>query len=146
MSKMGSNNPFGHMQHKLWPKKRSGVKLVIWLPTTESWESTRSLCVQAACDMPWKSSWRGLQLQFKPHCDRRSTPEVIVPQSCGTTNFGDFGIPRTKSHSNATPAGRCRVYYMGEGGGFSPVRFMVSLMSPKSPTAHPNTRGAQTLC
>jgi hypothetical protein len=29
-----------------------------------------------------------------------------------------FGSPETKSHSDATPAGRCKVYYMGEGGGF----------------------------
>jgi hypothetical protein len=29
MSKMGSHDPFGHLQHKLWPKKRSGVKLLV---------------------------------------------------------------------------------------------------------------------
>ncbi len=27
MSKMGSNDPFGHLKHKLWPKEGSGVKL-----------------------------------------------------------------------------------------------------------------------
>jgi len=27
MSKMGSHCSFGHLKHKLWPKKRSGVKL-----------------------------------------------------------------------------------------------------------------------
>jgi hypothetical protein len=29
MSKMGSHDPFGHMQHKLWPKGRPTVKLAI---------------------------------------------------------------------------------------------------------------------
>jgi len=27
--KMGSHDPFGHLKHNLWPKERSGVKLVI---------------------------------------------------------------------------------------------------------------------
>jgi hypothetical protein len=56
MPKMGSYNPFGHLQHKLWPKERSGVKLAIWLPTTESRESTWLLYVQAACDMSLEKS------------------------------------------------------------------------------------------
>jgi hypothetical protein len=29
MSKMGSQDPFGHLQHKLWPKERLGVKLTV---------------------------------------------------------------------------------------------------------------------
>jgi hypothetical protein len=29
MSKMGSHEPFGHLQHKLWPKERPGVKLPV---------------------------------------------------------------------------------------------------------------------
>jgi hypothetical protein len=81
---MGLHNPFGHLQHKLWPKERSGVKLAVWLPTTESRESTWFLCVQVTCDRPLESSWRGLQLRFRPHPDRRCTQEVIVSQSCGT--------------------------------------------------------------
>jgi hypothetical protein len=36
MSKMGSHSPFGHLKHKLWPKKRPGVKLGVWLPTIKS--------------------------------------------------------------------------------------------------------------
>jgi hypothetical protein len=27
MSKMGSHDPFGHLQHKLWKKERLGVKI-----------------------------------------------------------------------------------------------------------------------
>jgi hypothetical protein len=40
--KIASHEPFGHLQHKLWAKEGSGVKLAVWLPTTKSQESTRS--------------------------------------------------------------------------------------------------------
>jgi hypothetical protein len=33
---MGSHDPFGRFKHKLWPKKGSGVKLVVWFPTTKN--------------------------------------------------------------------------------------------------------------
>jgi hypothetical protein len=55
-----------------------------------------------------------------------------------------FGSPRTKSHLDVALAERCRVYYMGEGGGFRRVRAVVSLVSPKSPVACPSTKGALT--
>jgi hypothetical protein len=45
-------------------------------------------------------------------------------------------------HSDANPAEWCRVYYMGEGGGFPRVRAVVSLMSPELPIACPSTKGA----
>jgi hypothetical protein len=57
-----------------------------------------------------------------------------------------LGGPGTKSHSDVTPVGRCRVYYMGEGGGFPQVRAVVSLVNPKSPVARPSTKGAPALC
>jgi hypothetical protein len=94
---MGSHDPFGHLWHKLWPKERLGVKLPVWLPTTESWKSTRFPCVQVACDASLESSQRGLQLWFKPCCNRRSAPEVIVLQSYGTPILGDFGTPTWES-------------------------------------------------
>jgi hypothetical protein len=56
MSKMGTHGPFGHLQHKLWQKEGSGVKLTIWLPTTKSRESTQPRCVQMKCDTPLESS------------------------------------------------------------------------------------------
>jgi hypothetical protein len=112
MSKMDWHGPFGHLQHKLWPKEKSGIKLAVWLPTTGSPESTQFLCVQVACDLPLKISQQGLQLWFRPHPNRRSAQEVIVSQSCETPSLGD------KSHSDVTTTKWCRIYYMGEGGGF----------------------------
>jgi len=88
MSKMGSHDPFGHLNHKLWPKERSRVKLVVWLPTIKSWESTRCTCVQVACNISLKSFRGGLKLYFRPHLNLRSACEVMGPQSW---DFCDFG-------------------------------------------------------
>jgi hypothetical protein len=49
--------------------------------------------------------------------------------------------PGIKSHSDVGVVERRKEYYMGEGGGFLRVRAMVSLVSPKSPMACPNTKG-----
>jgi len=38
MCKMGSHDPFGRSEHKLWPKEGPRVKLPIGLPTTKSQE------------------------------------------------------------------------------------------------------------
>jgi hypothetical protein len=97
MSKMGSHDPFGHLKHKLWPKGGPGIKLAVWLLTTESWELTRFLCVQVACNVPLKSFQQGLQLRFRPHLDWKSAQEVIVLQSCRTPSLGDLEVPRQKA-------------------------------------------------
>jgi hypothetical protein len=55
-----------------------------------------------------------------------------------------FGSPRTKSHLDVALAERCKVYYMGEGGGFPQVWAVVSLVSLKSLVACPSTKGAPT--
>jgi hypothetical protein len=97
MPKMGSHDPFGHLQHKLWPKQRSWVKLPVWLPTTESQELTQFPCVQMTCNKPLENSRRGLQLWFRPHLNRRFAQEVLNPQSCGSPNFNNFGTPTWES-------------------------------------------------
>ncbi len=53
-----------------------------------------------------------------------------------------LGSPGTKSHLDVSAVGRHREYYMGEGGGFSRIRAMVSLVSPELPMACPSTEGA----
>jgi hypothetical protein len=83
---MGSHDPFGHLKHKLWPKERLGVKLNVWLPATKSRESTRFPCVHVTCNMLLEKSWRGLQLWFRPHLNRRSAHKVTRRQSHGSPN------------------------------------------------------------
>jgi hypothetical protein len=150
MSKMGSHDPFGHLKYKLWPKERSRVKLEVWFPTTKSQESTRYPCVQVACNRPLKSSWWRLQLCFKPHSDRKSAHEVIASQSRRNSNLGNFRTPiwesqDKKRHLNEGLAKRCRVYYMGEGGGFPRVQAVVSLVSSRSPVVRLSTKSAPTM-
>jgi hypothetical protein len=59
------------------------------------------------------------------------------PQSCESPSCWNFRTPtwesRTKNHLDVALVESCRVYYMGEGGGFPQVQAMVSLVSPKSP-------------
>jgi hypothetical protein len=50
MSKMASYESFGHLQQKLWSKEGPEIKLVVWLRTTKSRESTRLWCVQVECN------------------------------------------------------------------------------------------------
>jgi hypothetical protein len=123
MSKMGLHDPFGHLQHKLWQKERLGVKLTVWLPTTKSQELTRPLCMQVQCDTSLESSWRELQLCFRPHPNQRSEQRVIVLQSCRSPNPGSFETS----------------------GGFPQVWAMVNLMNPKSPVTCPNTKGVPNI-
>jgi hypothetical protein len=52
---MGSYDLFRHFKHKLWPKEKSGIKLIIWLPTIKSWELPRFRYVQVACEIPLES-------------------------------------------------------------------------------------------
>jgi hypothetical protein len=99
MSKMGSREPFGHLQHKLWQKERPDVELVVWIPTTKSQELIQPRCVQAECNMPLESSWPGLQLCFRPHCDWRSAQEIILPQNCKrpSCRHSHLGAPGQKA-------------------------------------------------
>ncbi len=50
--------------------------------------------------------------------------------------------PGTKSHLDVVPVESCKVYYMGEGGGFPRIRAVVSFVSPKLLMACPSTKGA----
>jgi hypothetical protein len=54
-----------------------------------------------------------------------------------------LGSPEKKCHLDVTPAGSCKEYYIGEGGGFPRVRAVVSQMSPRSPVTSPNTKKVQ---
>jgi hypothetical protein len=159
MPKMGLHGPFGHLKHKLWPKERLGVKLAIWFPIIKSQESTQFPCVQVACNIPLKSSQRGLQLCFRPHLNQMSTHKVMGPQSCRSPNFvlgfpnGSLnfvlglpnGSPKTKCHLDVGLMERHKVYYKGEGGGFPQVWAMVNLMNLSLPVACPSTKSAPTM-
>jgi hypothetical protein len=123
---MALHDPFGFLKHKLWPKEGPRVKLAVWLPTTKSWESPWFPCVQVACHIPLKTSWRGLQLCFRTHLDWRFAHKIMGLQSCGSSNVKNFGIliweSWDKKHLGASPMARHKKYYKGEGGGSSKSR------------------------
>jgi hypothetical protein len=54
------------------------------------------------------------------------------------------GLPfrslETKIHLDVTLVEGCRVYYIGEGGGFPQIRAVVNLVSPKSLVVCPSTK------
>jgi hypothetical protein len=108
MSKMGSHEPFGHLQHKLWQKERPVVKLAIWLLTTKSRESTWPRFVQVDYDRLLESSWRELQVCFRPHPNQRSQQRVMTPQSGGSRNRDNFETPPWESLDKKPFGCRCR--------------------------------------
>jgi hypothetical protein len=146
---MGLHHPFRYLKHKLWPKERSGIKLTIWLLVTKCHESPQFPCVQVGWDILLESSWRGLQLCFKPHFNRRSIDKVMGPQSCGVPTLRILGLPlgspRTKCHLDVSLMERHKVYYKREGGGFPQVRAVVSFVSPSLPVARPSTKSAPAM-
>jgi hypothetical protein len=87
---MASHEPFGHMQHKLWLKKGSGIKLAIWLLITKNRESTWSWCVQVECNTSLESSRGELQVFFRPHPNRRSELRVMSSQSPKSPHWDNF--------------------------------------------------------
>ncbi len=111
MSKIGSHDPFEYLKHKLWPKERSKVKLLIWLPTTNSWELPRFPCIKVACHLILENYRWWLQLCFKPHLNRRFAHKVIGLQSCGSLG--------TEWHFGVGPMAKHRKYYKGEDDGFT---------------------------
>jgi hypothetical protein len=66
-------------------------------------------------------------------------PKVLGVQP-GTVSGFLLGSPGKKCHSDVAPAGSCKEYYMGEGGGFPRVRAVVTQVNPRSPMASPNTK------
>jgi hypothetical protein len=140
---MGSYEPFGHLQHKLWQKKKPEVKLIVWL---KSRRSTRPQCVKVECNTPLESSQGELQvcLDLIPigGLNKELWPRKIPGVQTETVSGLLFGSPETKNHSDVGTTERHRVYYMGEGGGFPQIRAMVSHVSPELPMACPSTKGA----
>jgi len=97
MPKMALHGPFGHLQPKLWAKEGPGIKLLVWLPTTKSQESTSSWRLLKECDTSLESSWRELQLWFKPHPDPSSGRGAKSVQSSGTLTRDSFETPTWES-------------------------------------------------
>jgi len=66
-------------------------------------------------------------------------PSKVPGLQPGTISGLQLGSPGKKSHSDVASTKSCRVYYMGEGGGFPRVRAMVNLVckSVRDLSQHP---------
>ncbi len=71
-------------------------------------------------------------------------PKVATLVTLGISGL-PFGSLGTKCHLDVGLVERHKIYYKGEGGGFSQVRVVVSLVSPSLPVVHPSTKSAQTM-
>jgi hypothetical protein len=78
-------------------KRRPGIKLAVWLPTTKSRESTSSWHPLRECDMALKSSRKELQLWFRPRSNQSWQSGDMSSQSPGTPTRDSFGTPPWES-------------------------------------------------
>ncbi len=88
--------------------KKLGVKLIVFLPTIKSRESTWPRCVQVKCDTLLESSRRELQVCFRPHLNWRSEQKVISSQSAGNPNRDSFETLPWESRDKKPFRCRCR--------------------------------------
>ncbi len=139
MSKMGLYDPFGHLKHKLWPKK--GWK--------SNWQfGSRPLKVNNRADFlackwcaicHWKFLNEGYNFASNFISIKGLYTKLWAPKVVGVLTLGISGLlfrsPGTKRHLGVGPMARHKIYYKGEGGGFSQFQAVVSLVSPSSPMA-----------
>jgi hypothetical protein len=138
MSKMGSYHPFGHLKHKLWPKKKPGVKESNWQFDSRplkvgNWPDF--LAFRWRETYHWKALDDGYNFFSNLIAIRGLHRKLCAPKVVGNPVVGIFGTPTweswdKKSHLDVAPVERHKVYYKGEGGGFPQVRAMVSLVCP----------------
>jgi hypothetical protein len=139
---MSLHDPFGSLKHKLWPKEGPWIKLTIWLSTTKSQESPWLPCVQVACDICWKDLDKGYNFYLDLTSIKGLHTKLWAPKVGIVPILGIPGLPL--GHLGASPMAKHKVYKR-EGGGFSQVWAVVSLMSLCLPVAHPSTKSAITM-
>jgi len=134
---MGSHDPFGHLKHKLWPKERSGVKLVVWPPTTKSHKSPKFLVCRWRAIYCWKALDEGYNFVLNLISIRGLHAKLWAPKVAKIPTLVISGLSLgshgTKCHLDVGLMKRHKVYYKWEGGSFPQVRAVVSLVNPSCP-------------
>jgi len=132
MSKMGLHCPFGHLKHKLCLKERPGVKLLIWISTTKSWESD-FVAYRWHATFRWKDLDKGYNFSLDLISIRDLHAKLWGPKIMEVPTLVisrlPFGRPGTKSHLDVGLVGSHKVYYKGSGGDFPQVQAVMSLVS-----------------
>jgi hypothetical protein len=106
-----------------------------------------------ACRWHVTQRWKALYESYNFASDRISigglsaeleSHKIVGVQTLAVSRL-PLGSHGRKSHLDVGLAERRREYYMGESGGFPRVWALVSLVSPRSPVACLNTKGAPTM-
>jgi hypothetical protein len=122
MSKMGSHDPFGHLKHKWWLKKRPKVRNHPDFLTCRWCVTYRWKALNKGYNFVWYLiSIRGLHTKLW-------APKVVKVLVVKISGF-PLGNFKTKWHLGVRPMARHKVYYKGEGNGFPQVWVVMSLMS-----------------
>jgi hypothetical protein len=116
---MASHEPFGHFQPKLWVKE--GIDL---FPTCALGvrHGVEKLSLRATTLVQTSSRSKVGARRYEALKSRDSNPRQFRDST--------LGVPGKKSHSVATPVGKCKEYYREYGGGISRVRAVVFLVNP----------------
>jgi hypothetical protein len=125
-------------------KRKVGSQIGKSRPKVENWPNPGA-CRQNATHH-WKDLNEGYNFALDLIAIRGLHKKLCALKVVGVLVVGISGLPlgspRTKNHLDVALVESCKVYYMGEGGGFLWVRAMVNLVSPESPMACPSTKGA----
>ncbi len=118
ISKMGLHDPFEYLKHKLWPKKRLGVKLPIWLQTTKSRKCPYLLTFRWHVAYHWKTLDEGYNF-FQTSFQSKVYTKSYGPPKSWESPFREFqlGSLGIKWYLGAGPVDRHKEYFKGEDGG-----------------------------
>jgi hypothetical protein len=137
MSKMGSHRPFGHLKDKLWPKESQESNWQFDSQPLKFKNRPDFLVLKQCATYRWKALNKGYNFASDLIAIRGLHRKLCTFKVVGVLVVAISGLPlgnpRTKSHLDVAPMERRRVYYNGEGGGFSQVRAVMSLVCSGCP-------------
>jgi hypothetical protein len=149
MSKMGSHDPFGHLNTSYGQKKgrESNCKIDSQPLKVTNWPDFRA--------RRWRATyyWKALNEGYNFALNLISIgslhtmlwdPKVARIPTLAISRL-PFRSPRTKCHLDVGLVERHKVYYKGEGGGFPQIWAVVYLVSSSLPVAHPSTKNVTTM-
>jgi hypothetical protein len=97
MSKMGSHDPFRYLKHKLWPKEKPKVKLLIWFRTTKVRNHPDFLTCRWRATYHWKALNEGYNFALDFMSIRGLHAKFMGPQSHGSPRCENFETPTWES-------------------------------------------------
>jgi len=146
---MGSHDPFGHLKHKVWPKKGWKLNWQFDFWPLKIGNQPDFLACKWHEIYYWKTLDKGYNfvldlISIKSLHTKLWGPKITRILMLGISGLPN-GSPETKCHLDVGLVERHRVYYKGEGGGFPQVQAMVNLVSSNLFVVRPNTKNVPTL-